>query len=40
MVQAMNGAAAPTLGPSLLGLLGWTAAFFGIGVRRFNRRYA
>jgi ABC-type transport system involved in multi-copper enzyme maturation permease subunit len=40
MVQAMDGAGLPSMLPTLLGLLAWTAAFLVIGVWRFNRRYA
>ncbi|OGO11425.1 MAG: hypothetical protein A2Z66_03125 [Chloroflexi bacterium RBG_13_66_10] len=40
MTMAMDGATLSSLWPSLLGLLGWSAAFLGIGVWRFSRRYA
>jgi ABC-2 type transport system permease protein len=39
LMQAMNGEPASQLLISFLVLLGWSAAFFVIGVLRFNRRY-
>jgi ABC-2 type transport system permease protein len=40
LLQAMNGAPAGESGLTVLALLGWSAAFFIIGVWRFNKRYA
>ncbi|MCP4535714.1 MAG: ABC transporter permease [Chloroflexi bacterium] len=37
--QVMNGASASTVGLTTLAMLVWSAAFFAIGVWRFNRRY-
>jgi hypothetical protein len=35
----MNGEPASQLLISFLAMLGWSAAFFVVGVMRFNRRY-
>lgn len=40
MVQAMHGARVEDVGLTALAMLAWSAAFFAIGVQRFNRRYA
>jgi ABC-type transport system involved in multi-copper enzyme maturation permease subunit len=40
LLQAMNSAPANESGLTALALLGWSAAFFIIGVWRFNKRYA
>ncbi len=37
--QVMNGAPASAVGLTVLAMLVWSAAFFAIGVWRFNRRY-
>jgi ABC-2 type transport system permease protein len=39
LLQSMNGEPASQLMISFLVMLGWSAAFFVIGVMRFNRRY-
>jgi len=36
----MNSSPLPELSINFLVMLGWSAAFFVIGVWRFNRRYA
>ncbi len=40
LVQVMNGAQVSEVGLTALAMLAWSAAFFTIGVWRFNRRYA
>jgi hypothetical protein len=40
LLQAMNGARAGDLWRTALATLVWSAAFFAIGVWRFNKRYA
>lgn len=40
LFQSMRGAAAGSLAPTLLVMLAWSAAFFAIGVWRFQKRYA
>lgn len=39
LMQAMNGEQVSMVAINLLAMLGWSAAFFVIGVLRFNRRY-
>jgi hypothetical protein len=39
LLQAMNGAPTGESALTALVLLGWSAAFFSIGVWRFHRRY-
>ena len=40
LLQAMNGSPVGEVALTALALLAWSAAFFAIGVWRFNRRYA
>jgi len=40
LLQAMNGAPVADVALTTLAMLVWSAAFFAIGVWRFNRRYA
>jgi len=40
LIQSLAGAGPGELVVSTLVLLAWSAAFFGIGVWRFSRRYA
>jgi len=40
LLQAMNGAQVADVGLTALAMLAWSAAFFVVGVWRFNRRYA
>ncbi len=40
LLQAMNGAQVTDVGLTALAMLAWSAAFFVVGVWRFNRRYA
>ena len=40
LLQTMNGAHVVDVGPTVLAMLAWGAAFFAVGVWRFSRRYA
>jgi len=40
LLQAMEGEALSGIGTTTLVVLGWSALMFGVGVWRFNRRYA